>query len=131
MPPPAAGASAPTPAASPSPAEFDLEGLRSKLDEQGLAVANAQEASVKSRRVLAERTKGGSVGGASSKNGTPTTARQPLPAPAAGWMRARLRFLSSRGTSFPACLTRRLPAARGSGGVQGGGAAAQGVPGGS
>ncbi|EFN56705.1 hypothetical protein CHLNCDRAFT_144082 [Chlorella variabilis] len=37
--------------------EFDLEGLRSKLDEQGLAVANAQEASVKSRRVLAERTK--------------------------------------------------------------------------
>lgn len=38
-------------------AEFDLEGLRSKLDEQGLSVANAQEASVASRRVLAERTK--------------------------------------------------------------------------
>ncbi|KAI3427262.1 hypothetical protein D9Q98_007195 [Chlorella vulgaris] len=37
--------------------EFDLEGLRSKLDEQGLSVANAQEASVASRRVLAERTK--------------------------------------------------------------------------
>ncbi|KAL4853646.1 hypothetical protein ACK3TF_005368 [Chlorella vulgaris] len=37
--------------------EFDLESLRSKLDEQGLSVANAQEASVASRRVLAERTK--------------------------------------------------------------------------
>lgn len=40
-------------------AEFDLEGLRSKLDEQGLAVANAQEASVRSRKALADRTKGG------------------------------------------------------------------------
>ena len=45
------------------PAEFDLEGLRSKLDEQGLAVAAAQEASVKSRKGLADRTKGGGVGG--------------------------------------------------------------------
>ena len=45
-------------AACPIPAEFDLEGLRSKLDEQGLAVATAQEGSVKSRRALADRTKG-------------------------------------------------------------------------
>lgn len=37
--------------------EFDLEGLRTKLDEQGLAVATAQEASVRSRKALAERTK--------------------------------------------------------------------------
>lgn len=37
--------------------EFDLEGLRSTLDEQGLAVATAQEASVKARKGLAERTK--------------------------------------------------------------------------
>lgn len=44
-------------------AEFDLEGLRSKLDEQGLAVATAQEASVRSRKALAERTKGGCTDG--------------------------------------------------------------------
>jgi homeobox protein cut-like len=37
--------------------EFDLEGLRAKLDEQGLAVAAAQEASVRSRKLLADRTK--------------------------------------------------------------------------
>ncbi|PRW51060.1 CASP-like [Chlorella sorokiniana] len=37
--------------------EFDLEGLRSQLDEQGLAVATAQEASVRSRKALADRTK--------------------------------------------------------------------------
>ncbi|KAL4425119.1 hypothetical protein ABPG77_008224 [Micractinium sp. CCAP 211/92] len=37
--------------------DFDLEGLRTKLDEQGLAVATAQEASVRSRKALAERTK--------------------------------------------------------------------------
>ena len=41
------------------PAEFDLEGLRTQLDEQGLAVATAQEASVRSRKALADRTKGG------------------------------------------------------------------------
>jgi len=40
-------------------AEFDLEGLRVQLDEQGLAVATAQEASVRSRKALADRTKGG------------------------------------------------------------------------
>lgn len=54
---PASQAAPPTrchPACSPG---FDLEGLRSKLDEQGLAVANAQEASVRSRKALAERTK--------------------------------------------------------------------------
>lgn len=43
---------------TPPLAEFDLEGLRSRLDEQGLAVATAQEASVKSRKALADRTKG-------------------------------------------------------------------------
>ncbi|PSC73915.1 Transcription factor CCAAT displacement CDP1 [Micractinium conductrix] len=37
--------------------EFDLEGLRGRLDEQGMAVATAQEGSVKSRKALAERTK--------------------------------------------------------------------------
>ncbi|KAI7841244.1 hypothetical protein COHA_005081 [Chlorella ohadii] len=37
--------------------EFDLEGLRAQLDEQGLAVATAQEASVRSRKALADRTK--------------------------------------------------------------------------
>lgn len=42
----------------PALAEFDLEGLRSRLDEQGLAVATAQEGSVRSRKTLAERTKG-------------------------------------------------------------------------
>ena len=43
-------------------AEFDLEGLRAQLDEQGLAVATAQEASVRSRKALADRTKGGCCG---------------------------------------------------------------------
>ena len=46
------------PAPPPLLAEFDLEGLRSRLDEQGLAVATAQEGSVRSRKTLAERTKG-------------------------------------------------------------------------
>jgi hypothetical protein len=39
-------------------AEFDLETLRGKLDENGLAIAEKQEASVNSRKQLAERTKG-------------------------------------------------------------------------
>eukprot|EP00873_Tetraselmis_striata_P029350 jgi/Tetstr1/449614/TSEL_036701.t1 len=37
--------------------EFDLEGLRSKLDEEGMAIAENQEASVKKRRELAEVTR--------------------------------------------------------------------------
>ncbi|GAB4818452.1 hypothetical protein N2152v2_005498 [Parachlorella kessleri] len=37
--------------------EFDLDTLRGKLDEQGLAIAESQEASVKNRRKLAESTK--------------------------------------------------------------------------
>lgn len=39
-------------------AEFDLETLRGTLDEKGLAIAETQEASVKSRKQLAEKTKG-------------------------------------------------------------------------
>lgn len=38
--------------------EFDLESLRGSLDEQGLKVAENQEGSVKTRKALAERTKG-------------------------------------------------------------------------
>eukprot|EP00884_Botryococcus_braunii_P002856 jgi/Botrbrau1/12571/Bobra.0169s0105.1 len=37
--------------------DFDLEGLKNRLDEQGLAVAENQELSVKSRRKLAETTR--------------------------------------------------------------------------
>lgn len=61
LPPPPAGAAAATPPLAPPSldAEFDLEGLRAQLDEQGLAVATAQEASVRSRKALADRTKGG------------------------------------------------------------------------
>ena len=40
-------------------ADFELEELRGKLDEQGLAIAEKQEASVNSRKKLAETTKGG------------------------------------------------------------------------
>lgn len=39
-------------------ADFDLEGLKNRLDEQGLAVAENQELSLKSRRKLAETTRG-------------------------------------------------------------------------
>ncbi len=39
-------------------AEFDLDTLRGKLDEQGLAIAESQEASMKNRKKLAESTKG-------------------------------------------------------------------------
>jgi hypothetical protein len=39
-------------------AEFDLETLRSSLDEKGLAIAQSQETSMKSRKQLAEKTKG-------------------------------------------------------------------------
>ncbi|KAG7667197.1 putative Protein CASP [Nannochloris sp. 'desiccata'] len=37
--------------------EFDLETLRSSLDEKGLAIAESQEASMKSRKQLSEKTK--------------------------------------------------------------------------
>jgi hypothetical protein len=39
-------------------AEFDLETLRSRLDEKGLAIAESQETSMKSRKQLSEKTKG-------------------------------------------------------------------------
>lgn len=39
-------------------AEFDLDTLRGTLDEQGLAIAESQEASLKNRKRLAESTKG-------------------------------------------------------------------------
>ena len=38
--------------------EFELDSVRSKLDEEGLGIASHQEASVKHRRQLAEATKG-------------------------------------------------------------------------
>ena len=38
-------------------AEFDLDAVRAKLDEQGMTVAGNQEASLKSRRQLADVTK--------------------------------------------------------------------------
>ena len=40
------------------PADLDLDGLKRKLDAQGMALAQAQEASLKSRKQLAENTKG-------------------------------------------------------------------------
>ena len=40
------------------PADLQLEDLRVQLDEKGLAIAERQEASVSSRRKLAETTKG-------------------------------------------------------------------------
>jgi len=40
-----------------TPAEFDLEAVRATLDEQGMAIAGNQEASLKSRRQLADVTK--------------------------------------------------------------------------
>lgn len=40
-----------------TPAEFDLDAVRAKLDEQGMTVAGNQEASLKSRRQLADVTK--------------------------------------------------------------------------
>lgn len=43
---------------------MDLEGLRSKLDEQGLGIAERQDAARKSRAALAERTKEFRRGGA-------------------------------------------------------------------
>ena len=36
------------------PADFELEAFRQQLDEQGLAIADAQESSLKSRRRLAD-----------------------------------------------------------------------------
>lgn len=39
-------------------AELDLDGLKSKLDGQGMALAQAQETSLQSRKQLAESTKG-------------------------------------------------------------------------
>ena len=44
-----------------SPAEFELDGVRSKLDEEGLGIASHQEASVRQRRLLADATKGKNV----------------------------------------------------------------------
>ena len=37
--------------------DFDLEAVRAKLDEQGMTIAANQEASIKSRRKLADVTK--------------------------------------------------------------------------
>ena len=42
-------------------ADFDLEAVRAKLDEQGMAIAANQEASIKSRRKLADVTKSAPV----------------------------------------------------------------------
>ncbi len=39
-------------------AEFELDSFRQKMDEQGMAVAENQESSLKSRRRLAETTRG-------------------------------------------------------------------------
>ena len=39
-------------------AEFELDSFRQKMDEQGMAVAENQESSLKSRRKLAETTRG-------------------------------------------------------------------------
>ena len=39
-------------------AEFSLETFRHKLDEQGMSIAENQEQSVKSRKRLAETTRG-------------------------------------------------------------------------
>lgn len=39
-------------------ADFDLDSLRTRLDEDGLAIAERQEESSKQRRTLAEATKG-------------------------------------------------------------------------
>ena len=39
------------------PTDFDLDAVRAKLDEQGMTVAGNQEASLKSRRQLADVTK--------------------------------------------------------------------------
>ncbi len=39
------------------PTDFDLEAVRAKLDEQGMTIAANQEASIKSRRKLADVTK--------------------------------------------------------------------------
>lgn len=58
------------------PPEFDLEGLRSQLDEQGLAVATAQEASVRSRKALADRTKGEWGRGARNQGGAALNKRR-------------------------------------------------------
>lgn len=43
-------------------AEFDLDGLRTQLDGQAMALAEAQEASLRSRKELAGNTKGMGVG---------------------------------------------------------------------
>jgi len=42
----------------PANTEFDLETMRGKLDEKGMSIAEYQELSVKSRKHLAEKTKG-------------------------------------------------------------------------
>ena len=39
-------------------AEFEMDSFRQKMDEQGMAVAENQESSLKSRRRLAETTRG-------------------------------------------------------------------------
>lgn len=39
-------------------ADFELDSFRQKMDEQGMAVAENQESSLKSRRRLAETTRG-------------------------------------------------------------------------
>ena len=39
-------------------ADFDLDALRSRLDEDGMAIAERQEESSKQRRALADGTKG-------------------------------------------------------------------------
>ena len=38
-------------------ADFDLEGVRHKLDQEGLSIAENQELSLKSRRGLADTTR--------------------------------------------------------------------------
>lgn len=42
-------------------ADFSLETFRHKLDEQGMSIAENQEQSVKSRKKLAETTRGKTV----------------------------------------------------------------------
>lgn len=42
-------------------ADFDLDAVRSRLDEDGMAIAERQEESSKQRRTLAEATKGPSL----------------------------------------------------------------------
>ena len=54
-------------------AEFDLEAMRSKLDEEGLQIAEHQEESMQNRRKLAEVTREFKKAAASAEGGAATS----------------------------------------------------------